>query len=326
MMQWLPISMFGVIAVSAIAANALKNASDKDLSYVKDDHTIWIFRVLMPFSVIFSFVLAQLDPWKFNQLPLIDLIAACLFVVGMSIRWIAIASLKKAFTVKVSILKDHQLKTDGVYRWVRHPSYTGMYIYGLGYGLAFQSFLCTALVLLALLLPALFATPPEPLALFTLILMAAASWEWGRLNGLGFRPALTLTAICISLCAASWLAGWAVQAPAALWWTTGLAWLMGGAWMLRRGVLGWGLWPRGARWVGGAGRSRPLFKLGSTWARCGLFTTMWYSGAPVRGSEWRGVATEVVYSTDGTGRAPRGKQGFSLDCPFGSRFAAAMLR
>ena len=149
MIQWLPISMFGVIAVSAIAANALKNASDKDLSYVKDDHTIWIFRVLMPFSVIFSFVLAQMDPWKFNQLPLIDLIASCLFIVGISIRWIAIVSLKKAFTVKVSILKDHQLKTDGVYRWVRHPSYTGMYIYGLGYGLAFQSFLCTALVLLA---------------------------------------------------------------------------------------------------------------------------------------------------------------------------------
>ena len=109
----------------------------------------------------------------------------------------------------------------------------------------------TALVLLALLLPALFATPPEPLALFTLILMAAASWEWGRLNGLGFRPALILTGICLSLCAASWLAGWAVQAPAALWWIAGLAWLTGGAWMLRRGVLGWGLWPRGARWIGG---------------------------------------------------------------------------
>jgi len=65
----------------------------------------------------------------------------------------------------------------------------------------------TALVLLALLLPALFATHPEPLALFTLILMAAASWEWGRLNGLGFRPSLILTGICISLCAASWWAG-----------------------------------------------------------------------------------------------------------------------
>jgi phosphatidate cytidylyltransferase len=109
----------------------------------------------------------------------------------------------------------------------------------------------TALVLLALLLPALFATSPEPLALFTLLLMAAASWEWGRLNGLGFRPALILTGLCLCLCAASWWAGWAVQAPAALWWMAGVAWLMGGAWMLRRGVQGWGLWPRVARWAGG---------------------------------------------------------------------------
>ena len=109
----------------------------------------------------------------------------------------------------------------------------------------------TALVLLALLLPALFATSAEPLALFTLILMAAASWEWGRLNGLGFRPALVLTGFCLSLCAASWWAGWAAQAPPLLWWMAGLAWVIGGAWMLRRGVMGWGLWPRGARWVGG---------------------------------------------------------------------------
>ena len=109
----------------------------------------------------------------------------------------------------------------------------------------------TALVLLALLLPALFATPAEPLALLTLILMAAASWEWGRLNGLGFRPALTLMGCCLCLCAGSWWAGWAVQAPAALWWISGLVWLMGGAWVLRRGVVGWGLWPRMARWMGG---------------------------------------------------------------------------
>ena len=109
----------------------------------------------------------------------------------------------------------------------------------------------TALVLLALLLPALFATPPEPLALLTLMLMSAASWEWGRLNGLGFRPALILMCLCLMLCAASWWAGWAFQAPPALWWAAGLGWLIGGTWMLRRGVLGWGLWPRVARWVGG---------------------------------------------------------------------------
>ena len=109
----------------------------------------------------------------------------------------------------------------------------------------------TALVLLALLLPALFATPPEPLALLTLVLMAAASWEWGRLNGLGPRASLILVCICLALCVASWWAGWASQAPALLWWLAGMGWMLGGAWMLRRGVMGWGLWPQMARWVGG---------------------------------------------------------------------------
>ena len=109
----------------------------------------------------------------------------------------------------------------------------------------------TALVLLALLLPALFATPPEPLALLTLVLMAAASWEWGRLNGLGPRTSLILVCVCLALCVASWWAGWSSQAPALLWWLAGLGWLVGGAWMLRRGVVGWGLWPQPVRWGGG---------------------------------------------------------------------------
>lgn len=148
MIGWLPISMFSCIAISAIAANALKNAKSDELEFVKDDRTILIFRVLMPTSVILALGLAQIDPWLFDiETPWLDWIAGALFVFGMSIRWIAIGSLKRAFTVKVTILKDHQLKTDGVYAWVRHPSYTGMYIYGLGYGLALQSPLSILLVL-----------------------------------------------------------------------------------------------------------------------------------------------------------------------------------
>ncbi len=41
----------------------------------------------------------------------------------------------------------------------------------------------TAVVLLALLLPALFAPSPLPFALFTGVLISAAGWEWARLNG-----------------------------------------------------------------------------------------------------------------------------------------------
>ena len=42
----------------------------------------------------------------------------------------------------------------------------------------------TALVLLALLIPAVMARSPLPFALLTIVLIAAAGWEWGRLCGL----------------------------------------------------------------------------------------------------------------------------------------------
>ena len=50
----------------------------------------------------------------------------------------------------------------------------------------------TALVLLAILLPALFYPSPLPFAIVVLVLMAAGAWEWGRMNGWGQVGALAL--------------------------------------------------------------------------------------------------------------------------------------
>ena len=47
----------------------------------------------------------------------------------------------------------------------------------------------TAVLLLAVLLPALFWPTPQPFAAVVLVLLAAGAWEWGRLNGLSFAPA-----------------------------------------------------------------------------------------------------------------------------------------
>jgi phosphatidate cytidylyltransferase len=97
----------------------------------------------------------------------------------------------------------------------------------------------TALVLLALLLPALFAASAEPLAGLTLIFIAAGAWEWGRLNGLAMRGALRMGAACTTLCLTSWAAHWAYQPVPWLWTVSGAAWVFVGAWLLRVGVAGW---------------------------------------------------------------------------------------
>ena len=95
----------------------------------------------------------------------------------------------------------------------------------------------TALVLVALLLPALAARTPWPFAAFTLVGIGAAGWEWARLNG-SEAAALVLGLVLAAACAAALVAGW-TAAPSGAWWAVSALWAAGGGFVLRRGVTGW---------------------------------------------------------------------------------------
>jgi phosphatidate cytidylyltransferase len=109
----------------------------------------------------------------------------------------------------------------------------------------------TALVLLAILLPALFWRTPEPFLVIALVLIAAAGWEWGRLNGLGQGGSVALGAVTLALCAGAWALGWTAQPSALLWTLVGALWVLAGAALVRSGVDGWPKIPQGVRIVGG---------------------------------------------------------------------------
>ncbi|MDP4300159.1 phosphatidate cytidylyltransferase [Leptothrix discophora] len=105
----------------------------------------------------------------------------------------------------------------------------------------------TALVLLAVLLPALLAASPWPFQLLTLVMIAAAGWEWSRLNQLPGAGALGLAAVVAAGCGLALAQGWVGHAPARLWQVALLLWVMGGAWALSQGVTGWPKVPSAAR-------------------------------------------------------------------------------
>lgn len=109
----------------------------------------------------------------------------------------------------------------------------------------------TAIVLLAILLPALFWRTPEPFLGITLLLMAAAGWEWGRLNGLGQGANIGLGVLTLVLCAGLWALGWTERPSALLWTLVGVAWVIAGAALVRAGVEGWPRIPRSLRLAGG---------------------------------------------------------------------------
>jgi phosphatidate cytidylyltransferase len=97
----------------------------------------------------------------------------------------------------------------------------------------------TALVLLALLLPALFSAATWPFTALTLLMIGAAGWEWGRLNGLGATAAVLLGLALAALCMASVAVGWASRAPRPVWWLASMIWVLGGALALRAGPAAW---------------------------------------------------------------------------------------
>ncbi|EJL70661.1 CDP-diglyceride synthetase [Variovorax sp. CF313] len=109
----------------------------------------------------------------------------------------------------------------------------------------------TAIVLLAILLPALFYRNYIPFACVMLVLIGAAAWEWGRLNGYGQRLSVFIGFEMVVLCALSWWLG-LLERPLVLVWTlASAAWVLGGAALLRVAVPGWPRIPRGLRLVGG---------------------------------------------------------------------------
>jgi len=74
-----------------------------------------------------------------------------LLAAGTALRWAAIRTLWRYFTVNVSIQAGQRVVRAGPYGVVRHPSYTGPLLRYLGFGLAFANWLSAALVFLPLL-------------------------------------------------------------------------------------------------------------------------------------------------------------------------------
>jgi len=77
-----------------------------------------------------------------------------LLVGGLIFRWTAILTLGRFFTVNVAISDDHKIIESGLYRYLRHPSYTGLLQAFLGLGLAFRNWISLVILFLPII-PAL---------------------------------------------------------------------------------------------------------------------------------------------------------------------------
>ncbi|MEG0316983.1 MAG: CDP-archaeol synthase [Comamonas sp.] len=109
----------------------------------------------------------------------------------------------------------------------------------------------TALILLAILLPALFYSNTFPFTLLVLLMLTAGGWEWGRLNHLGQWGAIATAVVTLLLSVASWQLGWVHQSHSVLWLVVGSAWVLGSVGLIKAGAAGWAKIPLSVRWLVG---------------------------------------------------------------------------
>lgn len=93
------------------------------------------------------------------------IIGAFLFVLGIGLRWWSIIHLGRFFTVDVAIAKDHKVVSDGPYRTVRHPSYSGALMAFFGLGLLINNWLAALLLVVPITLMFLWRMKVEEQAL-----------------------------------------------------------------------------------------------------------------------------------------------------------------
>lgn len=75
-----------------------------------------------------------------------------MIIAGVTIRVIAVATLKSAFTVTVQTTDSQKLITTGIYHIVRNPAYTGSILSLLGVAVSFRSLIAIPCVLILCIL------------------------------------------------------------------------------------------------------------------------------------------------------------------------------
>jgi protein-S-isoprenylcysteine O-methyltransferase Ste14 len=100
----------------------------------------WIFAPILAISIAMAVLPAYLDGrnmWVSGD-AFTPYIGLALLALGGALRLSAVFVLGRRFTGLVAIQQDHRLQTGSLYRYIRHPSYTGLLVFMVGYVLLFR--------------------------------------------------------------------------------------------------------------------------------------------------------------------------------------------
>jgi protein-S-isoprenylcysteine O-methyltransferase Ste14 len=144
------------IALFAVSMAALFAGGNLSPGVREDRSNRWVIIAIVLIGLLDLYLPAYTDRKEFWTIDgnAIRWLGVVLFAVGGALRIWPVFVLGDRFSGLVAIQSGHRLVTEGVYGVIRHPSYLGLLVNSLGWGLAFRSgvgVLLTGLLILLIL-------------------------------------------------------------------------------------------------------------------------------------------------------------------------------
>ena len=149
-MHFIIYTTYFIFLLTEISLNRMLRSTSNDKQGADKESVtlIWV-------TVILSMTVAGYVAEKFSA-PIFSshlrtYIGVALIYIGIIIRLVAVYTLGQFFTVDVTIRKNHQLKKDGCFRYVRHPNYAALLISFLGVGITDNNWFSLVIIFIPIL-------------------------------------------------------------------------------------------------------------------------------------------------------------------------------
>lgn len=145
------------VALSALAGVSLLAGGNLSPGVREDRGNRWVIVAFALIGLLDAYLPAYADRkgfWTIDS-DTIRWLGVVLFAAGGALRIWPVFVLGRRFSGLVAIQPGHTLVTRGVYSVIRHPSYLGLLVNSLGWGLAFRS--GVGVLLTALIMPPIIA-------------------------------------------------------------------------------------------------------------------------------------------------------------------------
>ncbi len=133
--------IWSVWFASEILLHRLLRSHSPDDKQRRDKGSLRLIWMMIALAIFLANIFINYVKIPISKQPIVPYSGLLIIILGMILRFYSIWSLGRLFTVNITIRAGHQLKKDGIYKVIRHPSYSGSLLSFTGFGISLNNWL-----------------------------------------------------------------------------------------------------------------------------------------------------------------------------------------